>query len=417
MKKKKSRKSKRPVWFATEKAKRPFNEDALLVKESHFAIADGHGQTKGETENAGSIASQETVVYFSEKFTLESQSNSHWTPDRFRQFFERHSSELKSKLYELCHQYEPPLYSGTTLEFVHINEASILFAHVGDSRIYVITNDSEFKQITTDETIAQQLITMGKIDKNFAKVWSRNFVLTNSISPDSVSIQCISELRRQDIRFLLMATDGMTDKLLNKEIHDCILKNNFNTKTIVNSLIKQAKNPSQDLFKIYILHTDQMDPILWINDAHDMKLIQDSEWERIGAFVASNLYLASKKINKESLNQLVPSLQYLYSAYGDSDLVVYIIYQIISNTSLEQAFDFDIVDDSIKDNTENLNQEFETIIQHPDKKIGYLILEIIESSSKLLSYIFNRFVNYYGGNDNISVVAIDVNNLDISKSS
>lgn len=411
MKKHKSSQNKHTFWYASDKAKRPFNEDVIFVKDNLFAIADGHGQAKGEDLNAGSIASQETLSCLTKAF-FESKSTYEWNLDEFRTFFLNQSTILKKRLYEICHQHEPPLYSGTTLEFVLIGRDNILFAHVGDSRIYAILKDQGFRQITKDETVAVQLVEAGQIDERAAKVWSRNFVLTNSISFDSVNIRSIGELSRSDIEFLLIATDGLTDKLFDQEIHDCIVENSYSPQAIVSSLISKAKTPSYDFFKLYIEFTDEANHLIWVNQAHDMRLIDDLTWENIASAAAINIYKLAKKSTIQSLNMLIPSVQFLYGAFGESNLVTYVLSRSIQDTAMNQIIEPIFLDDSIKENIGDLKVKFDDLLNRSNMKIGQLIIEATEQQARLCSFLYESFVTHFGGNDNISLIAINVNKVE-----
>lgn len=195
------------------------NEDAYLIcenrlKDNLFLIADGMGG-----HNAGEIASAMATRAVKELFldiTHEVDYNE----------FLRDAIQLANdKVYKsslIDSQYNN---MGTTLSVLIISKDRIYIGHVGDSRIYYMT-DNTIQQLTTDHTLVQTMIDSGTITKEEAKTNNYRNVLTQAIGTSrKVTISLIESKipMRKEIKFLL-CSDGLTEGVSDEEIHNIMIK-------------------------------------------------------------------------------------------------------------------------------------------------------------------------------------------------
>jgi len=98
---------------------------------------------------------------------------------------------------------------GTTLTLVRLNpDGTADFAHVGDSRAYIVT-EGGMRLITTDHTLIHELIELGKITPKEAERHPHRHMLTRVLGIGPVDIDAFSiELQPGDR--ILLCSDGLT---------------------------------------------------------------------------------------------------------------------------------------------------------------------------------------------------------------
>ncbi|WOO88943.1 Stp1/IreP family PP2C-type Ser/Thr phosphatase [Mollicutes bacterium LVI A0078] len=190
------------------------NEDTYLIcenrlKDNLFLIADGMGG-----HNAGEVASAMAARTVRELF-LDIKAEVDYND------FLRDAIQLANdKVYKaslIDSQYNN---MGTTLSVLIISRDRIFIGHVGDSRIYYMTQNT-IQQLTTDHTLVQAMIDSGSITKEEAKTNNYRNVLTQAIGTSrKVTISLIESKipMRKEIKFLL-CSDGLTEGVEDEIIH------------------------------------------------------------------------------------------------------------------------------------------------------------------------------------------------------
>jgi protein phosphatase len=183
------------------------NQDRFLVKEYSdetilLAVADGAG---GEAE--GARASE-----------IARESLANFDPDV--QEIEAHLVSLMraadQRIVELVQKNPEIKGMGTTMTVAFVQEGVVSWAHVGDSRLYLLHGD-QLSQLTEDDTMAGFLLSEGEIDSEEARVHpGRNF-LFEFIGCGLFEVKTGSfSLQAGDI--ILLTTDGLHDKIPIEEI-------------------------------------------------------------------------------------------------------------------------------------------------------------------------------------------------------
>jgi serine/threonine protein phosphatase PrpC len=109
---------------------------------------------------------------------------------------------------------------GTTLSCCVIHNGRLIFAHVGDSRIYQLRGG--LKQLTQDHSLRSQLIASGQLESSKAHEFPKKNVITKAVGttknlePDTGS--CAIEAGD----LYLLCSDGLTDMLSNDEIEQIL---------------------------------------------------------------------------------------------------------------------------------------------------------------------------------------------------
>ena len=175
-----------------------------------FLVADGMGG-----HNAGDYASKytvETVVSLLQE--LPGEDPEVLLSDAIEETNRRLISQAVN---------DPALFGmGTTLVALVIDGEKALIANVGDSRLYVI-NGSEIQQITEDHSDVQEMVKIGEMDAQEARISPEKNIITRAIGAEpNVQIDFFErELRKGDE--ILMCTDGLTNMVDDEDIRRIVI--------------------------------------------------------------------------------------------------------------------------------------------------------------------------------------------------
>jgi protein phosphatase len=127
---------------------------------------------------------------------------------------------------------------GTTLTLVQLDPAGTArFAHVGDSRAYLL-RDEELSQITTDHSLVGELVSLGRITKEEARNHPHKHLVTRVLGLGSISVDSF-EMDLMDGDRLLLCSDGLTDMVTDEDI-ESILNAGNGVEATVWELIEKA---------------------------------------------------------------------------------------------------------------------------------------------------------------------------------
>lgn len=170
-----------------------------------FIVADGMGGHK-----AGDYASRYTVE------TIERE---------IRSSFEKNPSIIIKKAIQTANREirqraseDPNLAGmGTTVVVATIIGRYLQVANVGDSRLYIV-NGQEIRQITRDHSLVEEMVRLGGIRREDARLHPDKNIITRAIGArDSVDIDFFTiELKPSD--YVLMCSDGLTNMVEDRDI-------------------------------------------------------------------------------------------------------------------------------------------------------------------------------------------------------
>ena len=90
---------------------------------------------------------------------------------------------------------------------VYKNQA--LIANVGDSRCYLL-HDDEFRKITRDHSVVEELVNANLITEEEAKTHPRRNQITRAMGAEEIIIVDIFREKLEKDDMILLATDGLT---------------------------------------------------------------------------------------------------------------------------------------------------------------------------------------------------------------
>ena len=140
---------------------------------------------------------------------------------------------------------------GTTVVAATVKEQMLYFANVGDSRLYVV--DKQLRQITRDHSLVDEMVRMGEINADEARVHPDKNIITRAVgAADHVEADFFEVELCEDDRILL-CTDGLTNMVRDKEICDTIRQND-NIETAASQLVAMANaNGGRDNITVMII--------------------------------------------------------------------------------------------------------------------------------------------------------------------
>jgi len=193
-------------------------------------VADGMGGAE-----AGEVASQMAVELVCRYLRMQNCSN--------RQTFVKSLKKSIEQANRTIHQESKknPARSGmgTTLTAAALFSGELFFAQVGDSRGYLVRNDS-IAQMTQDQSLVAQLVASGALSPAKAKVDPRRNVILQALGVEKQVnvVVSVAELRRGD--WAILCSDGLSGKVEGEEMPG-ILKTSSGPDEACAQMIELAK--------------------------------------------------------------------------------------------------------------------------------------------------------------------------------
>lgn len=228
---------------------RDTNQDYIYASEKKvgkldnlFIVADGMGG-----HNAGDFASKYTV---SEMVDYIVSTEEREPVKVLGAAIERANTGLMKEA------KAKPQYSGmgTTVVATTIYDNIMYVANVGDSRLYLMSADSEnIKQITKDHSLVQEMVRMGEMEAAEAKNHPDKNIITRAVGAfDELEIDFFEQpLHEGDV--IIMCTDGLTNMVDDETIRE-ILAADIDVVDKVQQLVKESnKNGGKDNVSVIVI--------------------------------------------------------------------------------------------------------------------------------------------------------------------
>lgn len=201
---------------------RKVNEDSFLCEKLEgiedtylYIIADGMGgHNAGEV--ASSMAVQEVAAYI--KRNIEAVK----LGEKEIQDLVRDSIiHANDKVYKTSIVKSNCLGMGTTLSMVLVKGNSYYVGHVGDSRIYLIRNNTITK-LTEDHSLVAELIKSGTIKPEEADNHPQKNVITRALGTEYTLEPDVSRGDMQHGDFILICTDGLSNAVTEEDMINAV---------------------------------------------------------------------------------------------------------------------------------------------------------------------------------------------------
>src|SRR5919198_78379 len=186
--------------------KRRRNEDDYVVEPPLFAIADGMGGAQaGELASslaAGAVRGGEGIGSGESRVVELIQ-------------------EANRRVYQRSSQDAAVSGMGTTMTVALVEDDSVVFGHVGDSRAYVI-RDGKLEQLTEDHSLVAELVRSGKLSPEEAETHPQRSVITRALGTEpEVDVDAFSVPAQPGDVFML-CSDGLPSMVGDQKILELV---------------------------------------------------------------------------------------------------------------------------------------------------------------------------------------------------
>jgi PPM family protein phosphatase len=229
---------------------RPNNEDvwAALPEMGFFALADGMGGHKG-----GEVAAKEAIdSILSSAQKIQTKSCGALVSEI------RHAIEKANQwVYQMAQNSEELTGMGTTLCCLVWTDDFIVYAHIGDSRIYRLRN-KKLKLLTRDHSLLSKWLSMGKLAEECETPFPYKNVITRALGTPHRAKPEIAVSRHEVEDLFFLCTDGLHDVLTDEEMENLINKSD-NLENSCRDLIEMAKiKGSSDNITLLMIQSGQL---------------------------------------------------------------------------------------------------------------------------------------------------------------
>lgn len=227
--------------FRTDVGKvRANNQDAPIVSEKLrlYGVADGMGGHKGG--EVASTSARDDLLRELEGKTPSVAALSGAIEEVNRQIY--HQQEHDDALTGM----------GTTLSVLWMSDNFVYIGHVGDSRVYLL-RDGEFKQMTLDHSLVEQLVREGVLTEEEAQNHPMRNIITRAIGTDeSVEVDVVVEERRKGDLWLA-CSDGLHGLVDDRQMRDALRQ--YTPEKAADVLLKAALDAGgRDNVTLVIVH-------------------------------------------------------------------------------------------------------------------------------------------------------------------
>ncbi|MCL6588442.1 MAG: Stp1/IreP family PP2C-type Ser/Thr phosphatase [Firmicutes bacterium] len=204
------------------------NEDAYGFRNNFFVLADGMGgHSAGEV--ASSIAVEtilnSSIIGFQEGDYLNLGASDFGPPklsptqeDDLKIAIKESILRANRSILEEVNLHPENKGMGTTVTVLYVTEGRAFFAHIGDSRIYQLSNGS-LVQLTDDHSLVAELIKNGVISEKEARNHSQRNILTQALGTECALEFEVAVIPAKTGDKFLLCSDG-----LNGVLEDSIIK-------------------------------------------------------------------------------------------------------------------------------------------------------------------------------------------------
>lgn len=213
------------------------NEDVWAIQPAKkvYILADGMGG-----HQAGEVAAREAVETLSAK--LEANLDLHddaLTLEEAQDIISDAIEDVNDHVYKMGRKDRDLRGMGTTLCCLHFHPKGLIYAHVGDSRIYRLRGKKLF-QMTKDHSLLRELMDSGQLDEMQAGEFVYKNIITKAVGTEPFVQPTVRhcEIHHHDI--FMMCSDGLSD-LVSREDMELILNKKASLSNLAQGLIDTAK--------------------------------------------------------------------------------------------------------------------------------------------------------------------------------
>lgn len=275
--------------------KRRRNEDDYVVEPPLFAVADGMGGAQ-----AGELASSLAAGAVRDD-AYDAGSG------------ERHVVELiqeaNRRVYQRSAEDAAVSGMGTTMTVALVEDGTVTFGHVGDSRAYLI-RDAKLEQLTEDHSLVAELVRSGQLSPEEAEIHPQRSVITRALGSDpDVDVDTFSITVHEGDVFMI-CSDGLTAMVDDGLILETVEKHRNDLRKAAKALIGAAnKRGGEDNITVVFFE---------VGEDHGEPLEETAQYPQMPA-------VPSEHDDEDTLDELdrVPAVDTMIVPPGQGEAVVH----------------------------------------------------------------------------------------------
>ena len=195
-------------------------------------VCDGMGGANG-----GSTASHVATESIAE--TLTTGYREDMTGTEISNLMKLAVDYANKSVYEMSRYVSGLEGMGTTVVCVIAKDERLHVVHAGDSRAYLFTGDS-IRQITTDHSIVQELVSAGQLTKEQARIHPNRNLITRALGVDAMLSTDYTEETFEGGNKLILCTDGLSGYFSDEQLAGLV--KNTDGDELIERLIRAAKS-------------------------------------------------------------------------------------------------------------------------------------------------------------------------------
>jgi len=218
---------------------REVNEDAAVVEPPLYAVCDGMGGA-----NAGEVASELACVTLVERTAAGDD-------------LAAAAQAANAAVYAAAAADDALTGMGTTLTAMVLDGRVARFAHVGDSRAYLL-RDGELRQISLDHSVVGQMLRDGELTVEQAAAHPMRSILTRALGTEPTVAVDGYEVELQPADVVLLCSDGLSGMVADESIAE--LLDHEHPDESAAQLVKQARRGGGiDNITVVVVRVDEAD--------------------------------------------------------------------------------------------------------------------------------------------------------------
>jgi protein phosphatase len=212
------------------------NEDiwAELPDDHFYVLADGMGG-----HLAGEVAAKESVLHLCDALERFLRQHPHPSIPALKAHLRQGFTEANAWIRSLASKHPDLSGMGTTLCCLLVLGKELIYANIGDSRIYRFRNQLE--RLTQDHSLREELLAQGELTEQTAADFPRKNILTRALGISSTIEPDIHQTKVQPGDIYFLCSDGLHDALADRQM-ETILRQTPSIKQAAIELVEAAKN-------------------------------------------------------------------------------------------------------------------------------------------------------------------------------
>jgi PPM family protein phosphatase len=236
---------------------RSLNEDRVGVFTNKAGVllavvADGMGGHK-----AGDVASEMALTLIQQLWEPTEDTD---TPEACEKWMRESIQKVNKEILDYANTHPDCYGMGTTLVCAVCHDRFVTVGNIGDSRCY-LANADQFKQLTDDHSLVNELVKSGQIKKEEAENHPIKNILLRALGTEDEAKMDIHSIGVQEGDYLILCSDGLTNKVSDRELYE-ILLSDLSLEEKADRLIRQANEyGGEDNITLALVHYDPSEKV------------------------------------------------------------------------------------------------------------------------------------------------------------